>query len=228
MRTITLVAYNRLGYLKQLVASLQTNILDGYTLFIGVEPTDQTVVDFCQKLDFMPTVVTLNRQRLGVSANPLATISRAFDSGSEFNIALEDDLVISPDALDLAEWFRCLQNNNYFCLNLFNYGSDPNQAELVMELDHFAPLGWACTARVWFDWILPNWTVDARGWDFSVNSVLATYGPKKVLAPQLARANHIGRDGGAHCTPELHDRFFSCLRISDGQNRHYRLKPEVP
>ncbi len=150
MKTITLVANNRLNYLKRMIQSLRENDLSGYTLFVGVEPEDQEVVEFCQDFDFMPANVTVNPRKLGVALNPLMTISRAFDAGSDFNVALEDDLVLSPDALDLANWYFALPEENYFCLNFFNYCSNCADPAKVQYTDHFAPLGWAVSESVSF------------------------------------------------------------------------------
>jgi len=224
MKTITLVACSRLDYLKSTVESLKNNNLAGYTLFIGVEPLNAEVISYCRQLNFMPTELTVNSSQLGVAGNPLATITRAFESGSEFNVALEDDLLLSPDALDLANWFLELpQNPDYFCLNLFHYGSNPELPSEIVESNHFAPLGWAATAKMWRDFIQPSWLSDRRGWDFSVNQVLLKEQKLKLLRPNLARANHLGREGGVHCSPEFHDQVFSKLVISDGSIRKYSL-----
>jgi hypothetical protein len=223
MKTITLVAYNRLEYLIQMIGSLKVNRLDGYTLFIGVEPDDRSVVEYCRALDFMAINLVVNQERLGVAWNPLATISRAFEAGSEFNVALEDDIVLAPDALELASWFLALPENNYFSLGLFNYRSSLEVPAEIEESDHFTPLGWCVTARVWNELIKPNWMADPRGWDFSINKILEDNKQFKILQPKLARANHIGREGGEHCAPGFHDAVFSQLPISDAAHRDYRL-----
>jgi hypothetical protein len=224
MKTVTLVAYRRLHYLNRVIESLKKNSLTGYSLFVGVEPDDQSVVDYCRNLDFMPTTVVVNENRLGVAWNPHATISRAFAAGSSFNVALEDDVVLSPDALSLANWFFALPYcEKYFSLNLFNYHSDAAFPDEVEESNHFVPLGWAVTTRMWHDLVEPGWMCDQRGWDFSVNRILESNPGLRLLQPRLARANHIGREDGAHCTPAFHDATFSRLPISDGLYRDYHL-----
>jgi hypothetical protein len=223
MKTITLVACNRLHYLAKTIECLRRNHLEGYTLFIGVEPVDDAVVEYCRQLDFMPIDLTVNATRLGVAWNPKATISRAFDAGSEFNVALEDDLLLAPDALDLANWFFELNKQQFFSLNLCNYRSDPSFPSEIEPTDHFIPLGWAITRAVWQESIRPNWMCDPRGWDFSVNTILESQIRQRLLQPRLARSNHNGREGGEHCTPEFHDRTFARLSISDGNTRCYQL-----
>ena len=218
---MTMVACNRLHYLVQTIECLKRNSLQGYTLFLGVEPTDEAVVEYCKRLDFMPINLTVNRTRLGVAWNPRATINRAFESGSEFNVAIEDDLLLAPDALDLANWFFSLNHRQFFSLNLCNYRSDPLFPSEIEASSHFIPLGWAVTRAVWQTFLQPNWMCDERGWDFSVNKVLESHPNERLLQPKLARSNHNGRDGGEHCTPEFHDRTFGQLRISDGTSRNY-------
>jgi hypothetical protein len=224
MKTITLVAYNRLHYLEQTIECLKKNNLDGYTLFLGVEPEDEAVIAYCRSLDFMPINLTINPETLGVAWNPKATISRAFDAGSQFNVALEDDLLLSPDALDLANWFFGIPNSDFFSINLCNYRSDSAFPAEVDETDHFIPLGWAASQTVWRTEIEPSWMCDSRGWDFSLNKILEDRKDRKLLQPRLARSNHNGRDGGKHCTAEFHDRVFQNLPISDGSVRNYKLR----
>lgn len=221
-KTITLVANNRLHYLKEMVDSLRRNNLTDYSLFIGVEPDESAVVAFCKSMDFMPTQLTINATRLGVKLNPLATISRAFEAGSDLNVHLEDDIILSPDALDLANWYCSLADKDWLCLDLFNYHSDPSSPNVVEESDHFAPLGWVTRRNSWEKHFAPNWMADKRGWDFSVNKLISD-GNKKVLMPKLSRSNHIGREGGVHCSQDFHDRVFSRVSISDGSARDYRL-----
>jgi hypothetical protein len=223
MKTITLVACNRLHYLRQTIECLKKNNLDGYKLFLGVEPLDEAVIAYCRGLNFMPFDLTINSERLGVAWNPKATISRAFDAGTDFNVALEDDLLLSPDALDLANWFFALRNSGFFSMNFCNYRSDAAFPIEVEETDHFIPLGWAVNRAVWRKEIEPNWMCDPRGWDFSVNKILEERKDRKVLQPRLARSKHNGREGGEHCTAEFHDRVFQNLPISDGSARSYTL-----
>jgi hypothetical protein len=223
MKTITLVACDRLNYLSKTIECLKQNRLDGYELFIGVEPEDAAVVEYCRRLQFMPITLTVNPTRLGVAWNPKATIDRAFDAGSEFNVAIEDDLLLAPDALDLANWFLESHGRHFFSLNLCNYRSDSSFPSQVESTDHFIPLGWAVTREAWQESIRLNWMCDPRGWDFSVNRILETQTRKRLLQPRLARSNHNGREGGEHCTPEFHDRTFAHLPMSDGTTRHYHL-----
>jgi hypothetical protein len=195
--------------------------LEGYKLFIGVEPGDEQVAEYCQGLDFMPTNVVINPHRLGVKWNPFETISRAFDSGSLLNVALEDDVILAPDALDLVNYFYGLESESFFCLGLFNYHSNPQLPGLLELSGHFAPLGWAATRKRWLELLKPNWPADDRGWDFAFNRALDSNRKLKVLQPKWSRSTHIGREGGTHCTPDYHDKTFGHLSISDGTTRSY-------
>ena len=106
MKTLTLTVNNRPGYLRQLLDSLRRNNVDGYDLlYCAVEPGCPEVLDVCKAIDFIPTHVHLNAERLGVRENPYQALRAVFDMGSDFNVYLEDDLLVSPDALDLANWY---------------------------------------------------------------------------------------------------------------------------
>lgn len=221
MKTITLVVNDRPTYLEQTLEALRLCCLDDYTMFIGVEPGNADVLTMCRSITFMRTVVCVNSRRLGVSDNPLETIRRAFAAGSQLNVALEDDVVLAPDALHLCNWFETLDASDALCLCLFTYGSDSTKPREVVARSHFTPLGWCTTRGMWSNRIEPKWMCDPRGWDFSINKILADSPGMYVLQPLWSRSNHIGRIGGTHCTPEYHDQTFARLEISDGRETVY-------
>ena len=104
MKVITLPVATRPHYLKQMLNSLRDNNLDGWTLYVNAEP-NQEVIDVIKAIDFIEVSLVINTERLGVRKNPFNVLNRAFENGAEFVLHLEDDLILSPDAVDLANWY---------------------------------------------------------------------------------------------------------------------------
>jgi hypothetical protein len=206
---MTMTAFKRADYLKTVLKSLQGNPgIENYVLHFGVEPVDQEVISVCQNVDFMRTVVTVNQERLGVLKNPFELLKRTFDTGVDGVLYLEDDVILSPDAVRLASWyFQQPTTNNYICLNLYNHdsvaGADP---KAVFGGEKFSALGIGITRHQWKTHFEPNWENDKRGWDFSITALLAS--GMKVLQPRYSRSHHIGRERGVHYRAAMHDKFY--------------------
>jgi len=66
------------------------------------------------------------RSHSGARDNMYNVLSNAFKAGSDFNVHLEDDFLLSPDAIDLANWYYENFKNSplaYMSYGLFNWGS---------------------------------------------------------------------------------------------------------
>lgn len=224
MKSITLVVCDRPDYTRQVLDSIQASDTRGYHLFIAAEPGCGEVIDLCQHVDFMPTTLTVNSARLGIHWNNKTAYECAFAAGSEFNVALEDDTLITPDALDYANWFLTLpQCEDYVLANLFNYSRALERIEDVVESDAMCPWAWCFTRQKWESYIRPHWMCDQRGWDWSLCAMMRNLG-LKALSPVVSRSQNIGRLRGTYCTPELHDQCFSGLIASKGQrDKNFRL-----
>lgn len=206
---MTMTAFRRADYLKTVLKSLEKNPgTENYVLHFGVEPVDQNVINVCKSVQFMRTVVTVNPERLGVLKNPFELLRRTFDTGVDGVLYLEDDVVLSPDAVAMASWyFNQPTANNYICLNLYNHDSVPSaDPAALFGGDKFSALGIGITRHQWKTHFEPNWEVDKRGWDFSITGLLAS--GMKVLQPRYSRSHHIGREGGIHYRAVLHDKMY--------------------
>lgn len=230
MKTLTLTAWYRLEYLKQMLDSLRQNNLEGYDLlYCAIEPGRPEVADLCTSIDFIPTKVFVNPFQRGVRINPYSALEAVFHMGSDFNVYLEEDIVLSPDALDMANWYQG-QAEDTLCLPFFNYHSspdDPAGIKVERECEEFAALGFALTRQSWEKWFQPYWFMDDYskgkiGWDWAVRYAANKHG-LEMLMPLWARSNHIGQLGGMHCSAEFHDQTFAHLSISDGSSRNYEI-----
>lgn len=216
MKTITLTAYNRPDHLRQVIESLQKNNLTGYTLYCFVEPGNQNVYRLCQGIQFVQKHVIVNHRRLGVKENPYQGLKFVFDHGSLFNVYLEDDVILAPDAFNLANWYAS-QMEETLCLNLFTYkkAGDP---KVIRRSKGFSALGLGIKKTSWDKWFQPSWHLSSRGWDWSITELLEREGKLQTLLPDQSRTNHIGRLG-THCTADFHDQTFPDIKISDGSYR---------
>lgn len=229
-KTITITAWNRPAYLRQVLDSLRANDCSGYELFVGVEPSDRAeeIVKIVEAVDWMPRTVIRNPVRLGVRGNPYTLLDRVFSRGSLLNIYLEDDVIVSPDAVRMANWYLETQGEReWLSLNFLNYESYPGIPCGIRAWQNFNALGMALRPFAWFHWFEPHWLDDeiakrvwktSTGWDWSITAFLKEHPEVRTLTPHLSRSNHIGREGGVHCQPEFHDLMFKNLVMNQDPN----------
>ena len=172
-------------------------------IFIGVDHGGNTCPIEC--MDYNLEVVYWP-EHLGVTEHPRRLLQYAFiERGSSFNLHLEDDTVLAPDAIRLVEWFRSLIPDPAHILSLHSRSTSLDcDPALVEPRDDFGVWGWACGSYVARKYILPWWNhrrTEPLGWDHSLTGVVEMYG-LKVVSPALSRVENIGREGGAHQTPE--------------------------
>ena len=238
MKTITLIAYNRPHYLKRMLESLSRNNLEGYHLYCGVEPNCQEVIDICKAIDFVPCMVHVNAVQMGITANALGVLDRAFDAGSEFNVYLEDDLLLAPDTLDLANWYATHPRQpECVLLNLCNCVEEtPDKSGVkVINTTGFNSWGWVATRESWHKWIRPNWFNDYNEvlgmqwghgcWDWSINGFIRS-NHLNVMRPTCCRVTNIGEVGTWNFTAEhvtQHKETFGKVVLSDGSDRNYHI-----
>lgn len=211
-KTATMVAWNRPEYFEPVIESLSKNDWYDYKLFIQLEPSEpdiqQKMLDICKSIDFVPTDVHVNRTQLGVNFNNYYLIERMIkEEGSEFNIHLEEDVKLSPDAIKMAEWFYNYEKRDDYLFCVFRQDNNDLETPLKMnEVKKFHPWGWCFNTQKWTDHIKPRWK-DYQGkfrngvmrregsWDFSVNWLIKDNPQFKALMPAVSRAEPIGQWG---------------------------------
>lgn len=208
MKAIVLTACNRPDYLREMLESLSKNDLTGYKLLLGIEPKDQSVIDLCNNIDFIETDIVVNESILGVRVNPHTLLKRAFTSGYTQVVYLEDDLLISPDAIEMCNWyFKRPEKNKHLCFNLYNHDSDENNVNEIHTSGKFSALGFAITQYQWKKFFDPSWFMHKSGWDFSFTGIIES-GRATNMLPALSRTHHIGRFGGVHYRANMHDEMY--------------------
>jgi hypothetical protein len=218
---------NRPWYLRQTLDSWAKvrGIADADLIFC-CEPGCPEAVNACRAVDFArTTMVHVNPQRRGVLANPWRALSLAFGLHPGFAVLAEEDLTVSTDTLEYFTWCQ-------------RYASDPTVLGVTTYQHHEIPGGlpgvgqadWARDDR-WHFWVWGTWpdrwqahlrdswdtTYEEtgagpaqRGWDWKFRNQLIRRDGMTMIAPSVPRSQHIGRDGGAHCTP---GQFQSLLSI---------------
>lgn len=242
-KTISITAWQRPEYLKQVLASIKEAAPVGYKLFIGLEPGNPHSFAVAQSVDWIEKKVIVNPERYGVRRNPFNLLSTVFSAevGSSFNLYLEEDVIVAPDAFKLAEWFTSRSDaEQWLALNLLNYDSDIANPRGIIQSNRFNSLGMGITGAAWNKWFKPNWMNDDAsrrvwkgrhvGWDWSMTAVIAENKGLETLTPLLSRSNHIGRDGGVHCSAQFHDSTFSRLQVNKDRNisGYYIIGKEEP
>lgn len=220
-KTITITAYNRPEYLKQVLESLSKNDLNGFHLYCGVEPGNNEIIETINSINFIDKTVVINEKRLGINGNPFNILSRAFNEGSEFNVYLEDDVIISPDAIKMSDWYLNYPcKNDYFCFNLFHHKSSSNESDTtkIFPSKIFTPYGFCLTKNSWNNYFKNNWhpkpTDVWNTWDCSINDFMIKNG-YKTLQPVLSRSNNIGQKNGINVTPEFWNKTFKDVIINE-------------
>lgn len=225
MKTITITIHDRPEYLIRLLESLVKNDLTGWDIYAAIEPTPVASEQIRLLQEFLPSCHTIiNEQKLGVTHNPLEILKRVFDQeNSQLNIYLEEDLIVSPDICQMADWYASIQDDS-ICLCLCNIGKveidDINSnlphsclfyANERMTLSGggygFSPLGFVTNQNNWNQHFKPNWLKDKNGWDWSVVGYVVREG-KRVLLPYKTRSDHIG-DWGVHVKGPEHNKRLS-------------------
>jgi GT2 family glycosyltransferase len=209
---MTMTACSRPNYLAETLDSLAANQhLDQFTLHFGVEPVSQEVLDICRAVDFMDTHIHVNSERLGVRENPYQLLTRTFAAGYEGVLYLEDDVVLSPDAVDLVlHYAKSPEAEQHRCLCLYNKDSHAENNPAVIETGRsivkFSALGFYAPLPQWEAFFRPTWHASDKGWDFSIGGADVT--AHTVARPAISRSHHIGRFGGAHYVASNHDKHY--------------------
>lgn len=233
MKTITFPVGYRPNYLFQFLTSLKSQDLSDYTIICSAEKSPE-----CIKMleDFDLPITILRKERSsgikshsGARDNMYNVLSYAFNNGSDFNVHLEDDLLLSPDAINLATWYYETFKDKpyeYTSYGLFNWGSAGEDYEGLVTAPTFHGLGWCafkenwveCYNRSWYDDTLARKYANAYGWDWAVEGFFKEYKRKSIL-PSISRTDHIGRIDGTCCTVEYFDKTYI--------NRHWNKTEKI-
>lgn len=246
MKTIAITGYNRPQLFSQMLKSLSANQLDGWNIYIQLEPSSAVTAYMeaaHRHLSHVDYHIVINERRLGVRRNPFSMLNYVFNKEPEIVIYLEDDLLVAPDITELADWYCHNRPSNCIGLSLLAGGcgsagflSYPEHQELLFLSKAFNSLGFIITPEDWQSHLRVQWMMDYKtsrnyrgqpstGWDWSIYHYLSVTDDLYTLCPVTARSTHTGREGGTHCTASEHDRAFNGLTLASKSidKRNYNI-----
>jgi hypothetical protein len=224
MKTISITVHDRPQYFVRLLETLVKNDLDGWHIVVGLEPSSKKSEQLQLIQKYIPQAEVIhNKKKLGVCENPFSLLKYIFeDLNSEINIYLEEDLVISPDVCQLAQWYKALEDDS-ICLCSCNIGkievdninnNNPHSCLFYANTDMtssggglgFSALGILIKQSQWRHFC-HNWHNNIKGWDWSIIEYVSQ-SESKVLIPYKTRSDHIG-DYGTHVSGPAKNRSLS-------------------
>ncbi len=204
MKTISIPVYNRPETLKALIDSFiatGTDLTD-YRFVFSVDPSDRTneVVNIANdpRIRSYIEMIDINPVKLGVVGNTYKAISMAMALEPEWNLYLDDDMVVAKDALSLLEWSFENVKLNFAAVCLCNIENEGN--DLCRVKTHKGFMGWAfAMTPIQFTAYAKNVWFNPPMWDWSVGKYVEGIGVPFIF-PAVSRARH-GSSHGVHLTP---------------------------
>lgn len=206
MKAICLCTSNRPELVKQCLESLHQNKLEGWTLFASCEPDCPAVHKLIEAVDFMPKIWWVNGTRLGPELNTFTVCFKAIDSDAKAILYFDDDMVLSPDAVEMCDWYL---SNDWMTEPTKNGGiclctkeSDPSRPESISPADTWKGLvgqGYCYTRQQWKHFVKRNFWVHKThfggdGYDWALGHSAVDL-EKRIYRPRLSRSRHIGTHG---------------------------------
>lgn len=238
---ISFTVNNRPDYLRQTLESWSRvrGIDQAYVVFQH-EPACPGALSVTDSA--LPRTLThriVNKSRAGVLRNPWLALKTAFEfHDADFAILAEEDMVVSPDVLEYFAWCQRYRDNPWVLgVTTYQHHEQPGGLAGVREADwsrddqwHFWI--WGTWRDRWQNLLRNSWDFTyeengggsgQRGWDWKIRNTLVQGKGMKMIAPSLCRSQHIGRDGGSHCTPDQFDGLLSaCYAGDDVPPQHYQ------
>jgi hypothetical protein len=213
--TITLLAYDRPHYFRQVVASINQNSpeLACFKVFCFTDSTGQvgSINDELKKLETSFELHVVSGKRTTDQITRFA-LEYVWQQGSKFNLHIEDDCPLSPDALRLALWFKA--QTGYVALEMFARNRDQlaSQSQIV-EHPTFNAWGWACFRWAYEKYLHEGFDTSKGCYDLAMHDVMRKYS-LKALRPRLSRSKNIGAIG-VRTTSEYYNEHLTGFNFND-------------
>lgn len=232
-KVIVMTLFRRPDYTRQVLEAL--NRCDGvqdYHVSLHVEPTCQEVRRLARDFDHPNKQMVRNARQLGCTENTYAALDYGF-SCSDFVILLEDDTVPAQDCLRYFEWARerFADDKRVFTVSAYNKTltlPPPEQHFAAGRVAWFNCWGWGTWRDRWEEMKVGWGFGQYDSWDLIVNRLR---GDREQIAPDLARCQNIGAEGGVHCPgPQWHrENQFNELgawSLKLGRGRYWLRSPD--
>ncbi len=250
MFTVAMTAWNRPEYLRRTLDSLTVQSEFANCDFVcNIEPSDRVseIAELLESIRPKTARCTYNHHKHGILLNNYLTIHNAFaHTDSEVVLLMQDDSLLSPDALKLVKWYAELpERDNYVALWLHNYKSNPDFHNMVIPSRGDAAIAvrkdgcrfhgemWALSRTNWEAIWKGNWRLFKNAphpsYTGSHSLWMHEHPEARALVPHLSRGTHIGKYGGG-CNPGFHDRVYGDKEINEIEPHSgdsFVLGPEV-
>jgi len=152
-----------------------------------------------------------NEQTLGPLGNPFKALSHGFEQGANFVVLAEDDSTVAEDAVEYFEWaankFQADDRVMFVCaFQKHRYDKVDSRLRLAeYRAGYHSPTIWGLWRDRWERFIRDTWDHDYshNGWDWNFGFNILPSTGRGSIVPLYSRSDHIGKYGGAHCTPDM-------------------------
>jgi hypothetical protein len=222
MRTILLLGCSRTEYIQQVAESILIANHKNYLVTAWIDWSEKQAEVFSEIKRCLPNATILKSPTNQGQFYLRTALEVAFSLNEEV-VVVEDDIILSPDAIDLAGWFFD-SKLDVLALNLFNHSRGWEPADVIAQSRHFCPWGWAINSEK-YQSLKP--CLDLKGhWDTNFNTAMKK-NDWRTVCPLLSRSLHAGRTGD-HQNPNEWDRVYGKHVRSDGQCRDYKFRVTIP
>ena len=208
---IAISAYNRPEYSRRSLAAIlgaKGYSPDKYPIFCSIDcdengDTSNEIFAIYAKEGFTHSVTT---KKLGCNYNIKRALEIAWEDGPDFVLLIEDDVIISDDALLYIEWAAKKYKDDRSVRTIGLWGHDKQPGLPLSEKDHgkvmrqnyFTCWGWGTWKDRWEE-MEEKWTTGDDSHDTSWDVVISkSIGGRMEILPAVSRAYNCGEHGGTH------------------------------
>lgn len=210
---IAISAYNRPEYSRRSLASIigaKGFSPDKYQIYCSIDCDDdgninQEVYSIYASYSG-PLTLSTAPIKLGCNYNVKSVLELAWEDKPDFVLMIEDDIIISDDALKYIEWAaeKYKDDPSVRTVGLWGHDSQPSlpipQKDYgkAMRQNYFTCWGWGTWRDRWNE-MNKNWTTGDDSHDTSWDVIVSSHlGDRVEVLPAISRAYNCGEHGGTH------------------------------
>jgi hypothetical protein len=197
LNVIVLTAWRRPDYLRQTLEALSACEGFAHETLIALDgDPDPRCRDVVYGWGKWEAHLLESRTHLGCNLNTHRALQVGFDAfdGTEYVIFLEEDHVLTPDALNMFAWARDAYRDDPDIFTVSSFAMGPGDPSKFHRRPFFSPAGaWATWADRWADmdeWWMRNQHQETFPWDTWLNRNVLN--GRHEIGPHLSRCRNIG------------------------------------
>jgi hypothetical protein len=210
-KIITSLHYNRPNYTRRCISHLESCLgIENYLVIFLIDLSDKLdkIYDIIYNCK-LNAIITTNDKKLGGCKSQAKLLNIAFEHGGEYIIHVQDDIILSIDALRMFEYCgtKCANNDNIVCVTAWNNRADvPNKEEMYkLRVKCRSPFGGIAFWKHKIEnigWINSDYIGKMEGSDRLFRQIMKKRNTYSVY-PLVSRSNHIGFNQGLNI--DLHN-----------------------